>query len=538
MDQLPSAGGTGPRLRIGAFRLDPARACLVSPDGAEVALRPKTFEVLLHLARNPRRVVPRAELMDAVWPEVFVTDDSLTQCIGELRRALGAEGEALLRTVPRRGYVLEAETAAPARAPGPSPSPPTLAVLPFDNLSGDPRWDRLCDGLSEDMITDLARHPELRVIARTSSFAWRGRRTDIRRIGRALKARYLLEGSVQADAGRVGVTAQLIEAESGAHVWAARHDCAEAGLFEIQAEVVSRVAGAVAGLSGSIARTELRRLHRAPPASLAAYELYLAGYEQEARLDREGTLRGIALLEAAVAADPTLSRAWTVLGFALANAAANGWAEDVAALRARQEVAIRRAVALDPEDGLALEELGATLARRGDLDGARDAFGRAAQAGANHADTLALLGKYMVEVLGQPGAAERMTARAFDLNPAAPPWYLLGATRVAYFTGDFARAAECAARAPALRLPRLLGVLALAQMDRAAEARHALGAHRAAFGADPATALAALPPLCAEAAELLREGLARAGLGQATPVAPPSASFAASRSLANGRSIT
>lgn len=538
MDELRSAGdAAGPQLRIGAFRLDAGRACLLAPDGTELPLRPKSFEVLLHLVRNGRRVVSRAELMDAVWPEVFVTDDSLTQCIVELRRALGPAA-GMLRTVPRRGYLLEVEELPPplpAAAPAP---PPTVAVLPFDNLSGDPRWDRLCDGLSEDMITDLARHPELRVIARTSSFAWRGRRADIRRIGRALKARYLLEGSVQADAGRVGVTAQLIEAESGTHIWAARHDCAEAGLFDIQAEVVARVAGAVAGFSGSIARAELRRLRRTPPASLATYELYLAGYEQEARLDRDGTLRGIALLEEAVAADPTLSRAWTVLGFALANAAANGWGGDPAALRARQEAAIRRAVALDPEDGLALEELGAMLARRGDLDGARDAFLRAAEAGANHADTLALLGKYTVEVLGQPAAAERMMARAFALNPAAPPWYMLGATRVAYFTGEFGRAVDCAERAPPLRLPRLFGVLARFQLGDAA-ARDALREYRATFGEDaPAAALAALPPLCDDAAALLRDGLAKAGLAQATPVAPGSASFAASRSSASGASIT
>jgi TolB-like protein len=538
MDPLPSAhGGTGPQLRIGAYRLDTGRPCLFAPDGAEVPLRPKSLDVLLHLARNPRRVVTRAELMEAVWPDVFVTDDSLTQCIVELRRALGPAG-AMLRTVQRRGYLLEVEEmrpTPPVAAPAP---PPTLAVLPFDNLSGDPRWNRLCDGLSEDMITDLARYPELRVIARTSSFAWRGRRADIRRIGRALKARYLLEGSVQADAGRIAVTAQLIEAETGTHVWAARHESAEAGLFDIQAEVVARVAGAVAGFSGSIARAELRRLRRMPPASLATYELYLAGYEQEERLDREGTLRGIALLEEAVAADPTLSRAWTVLGFALANAAANGWGGDAAALRARQDVAIRRAVALDPENGLALEELGAMLARRGDLDGARDAFLRAAKAGANHADTLALLAKYMVEVLGQPAAAERMMARAFVLNPAAPPWYMLGAARVAYFTGDFARAVECVARAPALRLPGLFGVLARFQLGQA-EARGALDSYRATYGDDaPAAAVASLPPLCADATAVLREGLEKAGLGQATPVAPGSASFAASRSSASGASIT
>jgi TolB-like protein len=512
----PSPGGR--RARLGGLEVDAARECLLGPDGRAIPLRPKTWEVLGHLMRHPRRVVSRAELLDAVWPEVFVTDDSLTQCVTELRRALGDAAAALLRTVNRRGYILEADgwpgedAAPPAGTAGPA-TRPVLAVLPFVNLSGEPRWDRLCDGLVEDMITDFARHPDLRVIARTSSFAWRGRAADIREIGRALGAGYVLEGSVQAEGDRVDVTAQLIEAAGGAHVWASRYTREAEGLFAIQAEVVGRVVGTVAGLAGAISRTELARARRKAPASLHAYELYLLGYEQEARLDREGTLRGIELLEAAVAADPGLSRAWIVLGFALSNAAANGWAEDAGALRARQRAAIRRAVELDPGDAVALEELGAMLARQGDPAGARDAFERAAAAGSNHADALALLGKYMAEVLGHAAAAERMMARAFQLNPFAPPWYFLGATRVAYFAEDFAQAAELALRAPALGLPRLLRALALAQLHRAAEAEAAGEEHAQRFGpGGVATALAGLPPLCPQAQRLLDEGLRKAGI--------------------------
>jgi TolB-like protein len=391
-----------------------------------------------------------------------------------------------------------------------------LAVLPFANLSHDPRWDLLCDGLVEDMITDFARHPDLQVIARTSSFAWRGRTTDVREIGRTLNADYLLEGSVQADGDQVNVTAQLVRPETGVHVWAHRYSRNEEGLFAIQVEVVGRVVGAVAGFSGSIARAELSRARRAPPASLHAYELYLLGYEQEARLDKEGTLRGIELLETALAADPSMSRAWTVLGFALANAAANGWTDDPEAFRARQRAAIHRAVELDPGDGLALEELGAMLARQGDLTGAKAAFERAAEAGANHADTLSLLGKYMVEVLGYGGAAERMMARAFALNPSAPPWYFLGATRVAYFAEDFEKTVDLATRAPMLRLPQLFKVLALAQLDRQEEVQAALQDHRDRFGSSGVQgALAGLPPLCPSAKALLSRGLSKAGLESA-----------------------
>jgi hypothetical protein len=202
-----------------------------------------------------------------------------------------------------------------------------------------------------------------------------------------------------------------------------------------------------------------------------------------------------------------------VLGFALGNAASNGWGDDAAALRARQREAIERAVALDPGDGLALEELGAMRARRGDLPGARDAFTRAAAAGENHADALALLAKYLVEVLDDGETARRLSARSFVLNPIAPAWYRLGATRVAFFTGDFEDAERQAAAAPALRLPRLLRALALAELGRDAEAAAALAEHRAMFGqTGVADALRALPPLCDGARQLLDKALARAGL--------------------------
>jgi TolB-like protein len=505
------AGQAWPVIRIGALRVDPARLVVQRPDGTEQPLRAKSMEVVLRLARTPRRVVTRAEMMEHVWPDIFVTDDSLTQCIVEIRRALGAEA-AMLRTIPRRGYMLDAEADVPPVGT-PAVGAPVIAVLPFDNLSRDPRWDRLCDGLVEDIITDLARQPDLRVIARTSSFAWRGRPTDVREIGRALGARYLLEGSVQAEGGRVDVTAQLIDAETGEHHWAERQSRSEASLFAIQEEVVARIAGSVGGLAGSIARAERARLRRRRPASLAAYELYLLGYEQEARLDRDGMLAAIPLLEAAVAADPDLSRAWTVLGFALGNIAGNGWAADAPGLRARQRAAIDRALALDPEDGLALEEHGAIAAREGDLAAAEHSFRRAAAAGAHHADTLSLLAKYMVEVLDEPAIARRMTARAAALNPFAPAWYGLGATRVAYFTGDHAAAADLGLRAPPLRLPRLVRVLALARLGNAAAAREALVEHRRTFGEDGwRGAVENLPPLCDAARGALAVGLSRAGL--------------------------
>lgn len=526
------------------FVLDLDRAELSDATGAVVALRPKVFALLGHLLDHAGRVAERKAILDTVWPGVTVGDESLSQAVAELRRALGGRGPRLIRTIPRRGYLLDAIRTqarpsppdgdsgegfeagvgfAPAFAtptfatagesPGATPSTPTVAILAFTNLSGETRWDRLCDGLSEDIVTDLARHPDLRVIARHSSFFYRGRPTDLRTVGRALGARYVVEGSVQADAGRIRVTAQLIEAASGTHAWAARYDRSEEDLFAVQDEVVARVVTEIAGFGGAIPRAELGVARRRPPANLRAYELYLLGYEQEARLDREGTLRAIELLEAALEADPQLSRAWTVLGLALGNAGSNGWAEDLATVRARQREAARRASALDPSDGLALVELGVMLARDGDLDGSRDALERAIVAGAGSADTLALLAKYVAEMLGRPEQATALMDRALRLNPHAPSWYHLGAMRVAYFAAHFGPALDAARRAPPMRNARLFEALALARLGRLEDAAEAATAFRAAHPEFRAMAAATrLPLVCPRARSLFLEGAQEAGL--------------------------
>lgn len=225
---------------------------------------------------------------------------------------------------------------------------PTIAVLPFVNFSLEARWDRFCDGVVEDIITSLARHRDLLVIARHSSFAYKGQSIDVREIGHALGARYVLEGSVQAESGWLKVTAQLISSASGVHIWAGSYAREEAALFEIQDEIVEQVVAALAGFGGAILQTEPMAARRKPPASLAAYELYLLGYEQEARLDRDGTIRSIDLLKTALMDDPHLSRAWTVLRWAYANLVHSGWTDDVEGTRALEREAALKAAELDP----------------------------------------------------------------------------------------------------------------------------------------------------------------------------------------------
>lgn len=217
-------------LRFDRFVLDLARGSL-RLDDRELELRPKTFEVLCVLAGRAGQLVGKEELQKAVWKNIVVSDDSLVQCIWQLRHALGDDQHRLIKTVARRGYLLDAKVsecvsrASAASAPPLAlPDKPSIAVLPFDNISGDPEEAYFADGIAEDLITALSRTSSLFVIARNSSFAFRQAKHDIRTIGSRLGVRYVVDGSVRKAGSRVRLTAQLIEAASGSQLWADRFD--------------------------------------------------------------------------------------------------------------------------------------------------------------------------------------------------------------------------------------------------------------------------------------------------------------------------
>ena len=180
-------------------------------------MRRKSFEVLRYLVERPDRVVSKEELLEGVWADVVVGDDSLAQCVTEIRRTLGRTGRDVIKTVPRRGYMLsipEESPDAPTATCGATNSDPlhlpdrlSIAVLPFTNLDGSPQDDYFSDGIAEDIITELSRFSELFVIARNSSFQYDGKSADVQQIGRELGVRYVLEGSVRRDASRVRITA-------------------------------------------------------------------------------------------------------------------------------------------------------------------------------------------------------------------------------------------------------------------------------------------------------------------------------------------
>lgn len=392
-------------------------------------------------------------------------------------------------------------------------SKPVIAVLPFENLSGSERWDRFSTGMTDDIITDIARYRDISVIARNSTFAYRGKSVDVRQIGRDLQANYVLEGSIQTAGRRLRVTAQLIDAHDGNHIWAERYDRSASDLFAIQDDVIVQVATALGGFHGEILRAERGKVRRRRPESLRAYEQYLIGYELEAKLEKESTLEAIRVLESAIEKDPFHAQTWTVLGWACGNAAAAGWSQDAAAAAARRRAAVMRAADLDPRDPIALEELGALQAQEGDISGARETLERALDFGRNHADALALLAKYVSTVLGRENEALDIMKRAFRLNPHAPNWYYMNLLRVAYFARDFETAADVAKRSADIQVTHLFNTISLAQLGRSEEASIAVTQFRRSYpDFRPESVIKSFPLIHPPAIDLYKEGLRKAGM--------------------------
>ena len=249
--------------QFGEYMLDIAQGCLRIAD-REVDLRPKSFEVLRCLVENAGRLVTKDELIKTVWPNVIVTDELLARCISEVRQAIADSDQKIIKTVPRRGYrfscpvsqTSENIDAALVAAAGAltegsfeprTTGRPSIAVLPFANLSGDPQQEYFSDGITEDIITELSRFSELAVIARNSTFQYKGRTIDVRDVKRQLGVRYVLEGAIRRAGDRIRVNAKLIDAASGAHLWAERYDREVSDVFAVQDEVTRAIVTVLAG---------------------------------------------------------------------------------------------------------------------------------------------------------------------------------------------------------------------------------------------------------------------------------------------------
>jgi adenylate cyclase len=438
--------------RFEGCTLDLTRGCLEAA-GHEVELRPKCFDVLRHLVENGNRLISKEELVAAAWPQVVVTDESLARCISDVRAAIADYEHKIIKTVPRRGYLFTAdvtrhEHAAPRQqqsGPGAATEHvetehslaerPSIAVLAFDSMNGDPDQEYFSDGITEDIITELSRFSELLVIARNSSFRYKGQSVDVRQVGRELGARYVLEGSVRRAGDRIRISAQLVDAATGAHRWAERYDRKLEDTFVVQDEVARRI---VAVLAVQVDKAETERALAKPPAAWLAYDHYLRAAHTfvlfHSSFDKEHLLRMRRSLEQALAIDPNYARAYALFSKSCIELWIHRW-DDVcpwpAAIDGAYQSA-REAVRLAPDLSDAHVALGWALSFMGRDEAAIAAFERATELNPNLTDhhfAWALL------IHGEPAKAVQTLEAQMRLDPFYLPrvpsllgfaYYLLG----------------------------------------------------------------------------------------------------------------
>jgi TolB-like protein len=318
---------------FGGFRLDPGSGGLFRCNDAgsfvPVAIGSRALDLLILLVRRHGELVSKNEIVTAVWPGMIVADSNLPTHIWALRRVLdrGESNGSCIQTVARRGYRfvadvtyaarearLAAAKAAPVTAPTPPASTPRLSivVLPFANLSSDPEQQYFADGMTDDLTTDLSRITDMFVIARNTAFTYRNDQSDAKQIGRELGVRYLLEGSVQRSGSQVRVNAQLIDAETNAHLWAERFDGDTGDLFALQDEITSRIAVA---LNLELVDAEAARPSRHPDALDYILRARAVNAKPQSRDQRTEV---VSLIECALKLDPRSAEVQSWLAAALA----------------------------------------------------------------------------------------------------------------------------------------------------------------------------------------------------------------------------
>ena len=306
---------------FGPFRLHLGQRAL-SRDGVPVRLGSRALDILCTLASAKGDVVTKDDLMSRVWSGVVVEDNAIQVHVSALRKAIDQEsgGQTHIVTVPGRGYrfvglqssVNPTENATQRNLA--LPDRPSIAVLSFQNMSADPEQEYFADGVVEDIITGLSRIRWLFVIARNSSFTYKGKAVDVKQVGRELGVRYVLEGGIRKAERRIRITAQLVEAETGAHLWADHYDRLLHDIFAVQDEITMSVVGAI---EPSLRKAEIDRIKRKRPDSLDAYDLVLRSLPFLYSGMPGGVAMAIPLLEKALALEPDYARAQADLAWCL-----------------------------------------------------------------------------------------------------------------------------------------------------------------------------------------------------------------------------
>jgi len=319
------------------------------------------------------------------------------------------------------------------------PDKPSIAVLPFTNIGGDAKQERLADGLTEDVITDLSRYRDLFVIARNSVMTYKDKPTSVQQVGRNLGVRYVLEGSIQTSGDRVRVTAQLIDATTDSHVWSQRYDRALDDIFDVQNDVTQKISAALGRTTGAVAVAETASARRKSPSNLQAYDYYLLGMECHYRSTKESESKAEEFFKRAIELDPQLARAYTGLALVYNDQAQFGWAQDIMPLMEKAKSLALQAIVLDSTSGWAYAVLGLVYSELSDYDHALAAFEQAFILNPNDSDILMFYGNMALPFVGRANEGVELVNRAFRLNPHHPNWYNLMADPF-YATGHYNQA--------------------------------------------------------------------------------------------------
>jgi TolB-like protein len=423
-------------LAFEGFILDLSRGCLRRGD-AEIGLRPKSFEVLRTLAQNPGRLLGKEELLSAVWPNVTVTEEALTHCISEVRRALNDQDQKIIKTVPKRGYLFAcavkrpdghmaegdatpsqpqpgALTVASARPPR-DRDQPSIVIMPFDNLSGHADG-YFVDGVVEEITAALSRVREFFVVARQSAFTYKGRFVDVREVGRQLDVSYVVEGTVRRSGDRMRITVQLVDAETRQQLWSGRYEGDTTNIFEFQDRIAAQVAGAI---HPALRNAEIELAKSKPPTSLRAYDLVMRAYPKLWAHNRAANDAAIALLQEAIKIDSAYGRAHALLAWCHAQNVTYVWSAAPDEDMARAIGEVDAASGSINDDPTALTAVGAAVSMYGDQERATAYFERALALDPNNAWAWTRLG-WAAIYRYEPDRARERFERAMALSPVDP----------------------------------------------------------------------------------------------------------------------
>jgi TolB-like protein len=427
-----------------------------------VSVTPQVFDLLEFLIRNRQRVVTKDDLLAAIWDGRAVSDSALTTRINAARCAINDTGEhqTLIRTLPRKGVrfigsVREEQKVALSQAqgeatttlhPGPTlalPDKPSIAVLPFANMSGDSEQDYFADGIAEEIITALSRCSWLFAIARNSSFTYKGKAVDVRQVGRELGVRYVLEGSVRRGGDRLRFTGQLIDATSGGHIWADRFEGNAGDVFDLQDRFTESV---VAAIEPKLQLAEIARIKHKPASNLDAYDLLLRAQQCEYEFRQESHAAALRYLEQALLIDPAYAPAMALAALCHAERRDQGWMKDPEAEAIDAARFTSRAVELGKDDANVLWMAGYSILRfQMDQPHARELICRSLELNQNSAVASAIGGEIEAN-LGNTDGALKLLVRAARLSPRNPRgWFITSKMAWAYHVaGHFDEAISAA----------------------------------------------------------------------------------------------